>query len=316
MEEKKEIYDLIIIGAGPAGVTAGVYAARKKIRTLLITKEFGGQSVVSESIENWTGEISIKGKDLAEKMKNHVKYYESEDFVIKEFSLVEKIEKNENNNFSVKTNDGKIFESRAIIIASGSKRRKLEIPGADKFEHKGLTYCASCDGPLFTDKDVVVVGGGNSGFEAASQLLAYCKSVAILHRRNEFKAEELMKEQVLSNKKTVSILNAEITEVFGDEFVTGIKYIDKNSGEEKTLNVSGVFVEIGAIPATNFIDKNLVDKNQSNEITVDHRNCRTSQEGIWAAGDVNDGLYQQNGIALGDGVKAVEDAYQYLQKKQ
>ena len=183
---------------------------------------------------------------------------------------------------------------------------------ADKFEHKGLTYCASCDGPVFTGKDVVVIGGGNSGFESASQLMAYCNSVTILQRSDKFNAEETMVETVLKNKNVKGILNAETTEIFGNDFVEGIKYIDKTTGEEKTLNVSGVFVEIGSIPATDFIQEGLVEKDNFGQIIVDHKTMRSSQEGIWAAGDCNDGIYKQNGVAIGDGVKAIENIYGYL----
>lgn len=310
----KNIFDLIIIGAGPAGVTAGVYATRKKIKTLIITKDFGGQSVVSEFVENWTGEIKISGKDLAKKMKEQLEHYKSDDFIIKEFSLVNSILKNTNNNFEVRTKSGEIFESKTVLITSGAQRRKLTVEGADEFEHKGSTYCASCDGPLFANKDVVVIGGGNSGFESASQLLAYCKSVTLLHRGSEYRAEETVVEQVLNNKKMTGILNAKISEIFGSNFVEGIKYKDKND-EEISLDVAGVFIEIGAIPATNFIENNLVKKNEIGEIIVNHKTCESSLEGLWVAGDANDGLYKQNGVAIGDGVKAIENIYNYLQKK-
>lgn len=312
MNKQNNIFDLIIIGAGPAGVAAGVYAARKKIKTLLITKDFGGQSVVSETIENWVGEISISGEDLAKKLEDHIKHYKSSNFVIKEFAFVESIEKKEDKIFEVKINLGDTFQTKTILINTGAKRRKLTVPGADKFEHKGLTYCASCDGPLFTDKDVVVIGGGNAGFESASQLLAYCKSVTLLHRNEKYNAEETMVEQVLSNRKMTGILQANISEIFGSEFVEGIKY--RVDGDEKILKVFGVFVEIGAVPASDFISSNLVEKNKFKEIIVDHKTCQSSQAGIWAAGDINDGLYKQNGIAIGDGVKAIEDIYNYLQK--
>ncbi len=307
------IFDLIIIGAGPAGTTAGIYAARKKIKTLIITKDFGGQSVVSESIENWTGELNISGKNLAKKLEQHLKHYQSDDFIIKEFTFVKNILKNKNNFFEVITNTGENFQAKTILINTGAQRRKLTVTGADIFEHKGLTYCASCDGPFFTDKDVVIIGGGNAGFESASQLLAYCKSVTLLHRGEKYKSEETMMEQVLSNKKMKGLLNVEISEVFGTNFVEGIKYKNTKTNEETELKVSGVFVEIGAIPASDFLN-NLVEKNSFGEIIVNHKTCQTSLAGVWAAGDVNNGIYKQNGIAIGDGVKAIEDIYNYLQK--
>lgn len=312
MTENKKMYELIIIGGGPAGATAAVYAARKKLKTLVLTKDFGGGSTVSDTIENWTAEIEIKGKDLAKKIGDQVKHYISDDFEVKEFQEVKSVEKVEEKKFKVTTMFGEEFLTEAVLISTGGKRRKLTVPGADKFEHKGLTYCASCDGPVFTDKDVVVIGGGNSAFESASQLMAYCKSVKILNRGEKFRAEETMVESVFKNEKVEGILNGDITEVFGDEFVTGIKYLDKNSGEEKTLDLSGVFVEIGSIPATDFISDELVEKDKFKQIIVDHLTMRTSQEGVWAAGDCNNGIYKQNGVAIGDGVKAIENIYGYL----
>jgi len=312
MTEKKEIkkYELIIIGGGPAGATAAVYAARKKLNTLVLTKDFGGGSVVSDTIENWTGEIEIKGKDLAQKIGDQVRHYKSETFEVKEFQEVKSVEKVEDKKFKVVTMFGEEFLTEAVLITTGGKRRKLTVPGADKFEHKGLTYCASCDGPVFTDKDVVVIGGGNSAFESASQLMAYCKSVKILNRTGEFRAEPTMVESVLKNENVQGILNTNITEVLGDEFVTGIKYTE--NGEEKEMELSGVFVEIGSVPATDYIQESLVEKNKYNEIIVNHLTMETSQKGIWAAGDCNDGLYRQNGVAIGDGVKAIENIYGYL----
>jgi alkyl hydroperoxide reductase subunit F len=309
MKEKE--YELIIIGGGPAGVAAGVYAARKKLKTLVITKDFGGQSMVSETIENWIGEIIIKGVDLQKKLADNIKHYRSDDFVINEFQFVESILKVDEG-FEVKNNLGKTFFTKSVIVTTGAKRRQLQVSGAKEFEHKGLTYCASCDGPLFTGKDVVVIGGGNSGFESASQLLAYARSVTLLHRGSEYRAEPQMVENVLANEKMFGILNANIYEVFGDSFVNGIKYTDMISKKEVKLDVSGVFVEIGAIPATDFISEDLIEKDNIKQIKIDHRNGRTSQAGIWAAGDCTDSLFKQNNIAMGDAVKCIEDIYSYL----
>jgi thioredoxin reductase len=236
-----------------------------------------------------TGEIEIKGLDLAKKLENHVKHYISDTFEVKEFQEVKGVEKVEGENgggfaaaqkdlFKITTLFGEEFLTEAVLITSGGKRRKLPVPGADKFEHKGVTYCASCDGPVFTDKDVVVIGGGNSAFESASQLMAYCKTVTILNRGEEFRAEPTMVETVLKNENVKALTNANITEVLGDEFVTGIKYTE--NGEEKELNLSGVFVEIGSVPATDFVQEGLVEKNNYNEIIVNHLTMETSQKGI------------------------------------
>ncbi len=248
---------------------------------------------------------------MQEKLEKHIKHYASDDFVIKEYQEVTELKK-DGEEFVVKTSFGSEYRAKAVLITSGAKRRKLAVKGADIFEHKGLTYCASCDGPLFTDKDVVVIGGGNSGFESASQLLAYAKSVTLLQRGPKYNAEPTMVENVLANPKMTGILNADISEVYGSDFVEGIKYKDMEGGEEKDLKVSGAFVEIGAIPATGFIEEGLVEKDNFGQIKIDHRNGRTSQKGLWAAGDCSDSIFKQNAIAMGDAVKAIEDLYSFL----
>ena len=306
------IYDLIIIGAGPAGTSGAVYAARKQLKTLMITSEFGGQSVVSEKIYNWIGTPEISGGELAKSFRDHVKYYEGEYLQVKENSRVSKIEKLDKN-FKVITESGETFETRGVLITAGSSRRRIDssIPGADALEHKGLTYCASCDGPIFSGMDVAVLGGGNAALETAAQLLAYCSSVTIIQRSGEFKADEITIEKVLANPKAKAIMNAQITEILGDKFVTGLKYKDV-SGEHE-LPVKGIFVEIGQIPNTSFVE-GLVSLDEYKRIKIDPRTKMTSVPGIWAAGDCTDILYHQNNIAAGDAVTALEDAYMYLHK--
>ncbi len=303
-------YELIILGGGPAGVSASVYASRKQLKTLLIAKEFGGQSTVSEDIQNWIGFPSISGNDLAKSFKTHVETYKGEVLTIKEGEYVESITKNDGG-FSVKT-DKDTYTTKAVLIATGSHRRQLEAEGADRLEHKGLTYCASCDGPIFTGQDVAVIGGGNAAFETAAQLLAYTKSVTLLNRSDSFKADEVTVEKVLAHPHMTAITNAEILEVHGDKFVSGISY--KKDGETQTLDVTGIFVEIGAVPTTGFAE-GLVDMTPYKQIKVDPKNQRTSVEGVWSAGDCTDGLYHQNNIAAGDAVKALEDIYLWLNTK-
>lgn len=306
------IYDLIIIGGGPAGVSAGIYAARKRLKALFLTDEFGGQSSVSPSIENWIGVISISGQDLAKKLRDHLENYRGENLDIVEHTRVTKIEKNENG-FRVFANNEQTYESKTILITTGSSRRKLSVPGADEFEHKGITYCASCDAPLFGGMDVAVIGGGNAGFETASQLLAYAKSVTLLHKNSEFKADKITVNKVLLDPKMKAISNAVITGVKGDKFVSSLTYKDTVSGEEHELPVQGIFVEIGHQPATDFV-KEILQTNEYGAIVVDPRNQRTNVAGIWAAGDCTDRLYHQNNIAAGDGTVALEDIYNYLIK--
>ena len=306
-------YDLIIIGGGPAGVSASVYAARKRLKTLFITSEWGGQSVVSEKIYNWIGTESIGGAELAESFKRHALANAGADLEVKEGFKVTKVEKKENN-FLVTTDASESFETKTVLVASGSGRRKLEAVGADRLEHKGLTYCASCDGPLFADMDVVVIGGGNAGFESAAQLLAYCKSVTLLNRSEVFRADEVTVEKVLSNPKMTAIKNAQTVEVKGEKFVEGLVYKDVKSGEEKTLNVSGVFVEIGQIPNTDFL-KDILPLDEIGRVKIDFATQKTEVPGIWAAGDCTNVLYHQNNIAAGDAVRALEDIYLAIHTK-
>ena len=308
------IYDLIILGGGPAGVAGAVYAARKRLETLLITEEFGGQSSVSETIYNWIGTPAISGAQLAKDLKKHAEDYNGKSLTLMEGVRGEKIQKKDNV-FVVNTNDGKSFETRSVLVTTGSKRRKLEVPGAEEFENKGITYCASCDGPLFSDQDVVVIGGGNAGFESALQLVAYCKSVTLIHRSAEFRADEITVEKLRSNPKTKIIINADILKVSGTQFVESITYKDKVSGEEFTLPVTGIFVEVGQLPNTDFLGDS-VDLDAGKKIVVDPMNQRASVAGIWAAGDATNGLYHQNNIAAGDAVKALEDLYIWVHKNK
>jgi NADH-dependent peroxiredoxin subunit F len=307
------IYDLAIIGGGPAGVAAGVYAARKQLKTIFVTESFGGQSVESMGVENWIGTINIPGQEFAKILEAHLRAYAGDVVEIKVAEKVESIESvkgsdNSTQKFLIKTAKN-LFESSAILITTGSKRRKLEVPGATEFENKGISYCASCDGPIFADQDVAIIGGGNAAFETAAQLLAYSKSVVLLNRSNEFKADPITVNKVLSNPKMKATKGATLKEIKGDKFVSSLVY-DEN-GVEKEISVSGIFAEIGLIPSTDIV-KNLVKLNEYNQIVVDSKNQRTSLAGIWAAGDSTDGLYHQNNIAAGDAVKALEDIYLYL----
>jgi alkyl hydroperoxide reductase subunit F len=305
-------YDLIIIGGGPAGIAAGVYAARKKVRTLTLTYDFGGQSSVSADIQNWIGNKSISGEQLAKDLKAHLYGYESADFVIKEGVKVTKVEAR-GKNFAVTTDGGETFETRAVFVGTGAERRKLTVPGAAEYEHKGITYCATCDGPLYADQDVVVIGGGNAAFETAVQLLAYCQSVTLINRSDTFRADEITVEKVRANPKMKIITNAELLSFSGNKFVESLKYKDVKTDTEHELATQGVFVEIGLIPTTWFV-KDLVQLNEIGQVIVDPRNQATNIPGIWAAGDCTNGLYHQNNIAAGDAIKALEDIYQYLHR--
>lgn len=304
-------YELIIIGGGPAGAAAGVYAARKKIKTLIVTRDWGGQSSESLGIQNWIGAIKIPGGEFGKLLRDHVAYYAGETVEMRDGESVEKVVK-EGQKFKVKTNREE-YESRAVLVATGSRRRKLEVPGARELEGKGIVYCASCDGPLFADQDVAVIGGGNAALESAAQLMAYCKSVTLLNRSANLRADPITLEIISKNPKVKIIKNAVVKEIKGDRFVSSLVYEDAKTGERRALPVTGVFVEIGLLPATSFAE-GLVEMTEYKQIKVDPKNQRTSLEGVWAAGDATDGLFHQNNIAAGDAVKALEDIYLELQR--
>lgn len=306
------MYDLIIIGGGPGGIAAGVYASRKQLNTLFVTKEWGGQSTVSPDIQNWIGTPNISGEDLAKNMENHLKTYAGDFVTIRENSLVTNIVKNDNT-FLVTFDNNDTVESRTVLVATGSKRRRLPTAGADMFEHKGITYCATCDGPMFSGQDVVVIGGGNAAFETAAQLLAYTKSVTLLQRGEKYRADPITIEKVLANENMTGILNANLTNIKGDNFVSGLTYADADDVSHD-IDTTGIFVEIGMIPNTDFL-QNTVELDDYNRIKIDPWTQKTNTEGIWAAGDCTNIKYHQNNISAGDAVKALEDIYIHLKTK-
>ncbi|MCD5381232.1 MAG: FAD-dependent oxidoreductase [Candidatus Pacebacteria bacterium] len=307
------MYDLLIIGGGPSGTSAGVYASRKQLKTLFVTKDWGGQSTVSPDIQNWIGTPSISGDQLAKDLRGHLEAYAEGVVDIISDQTITKLEKT-GETYTATLSDNSTHEAKAILISTGSQRRRLSIPGADTFEHKGVTYCASCDGPVFAGQDVAVIGGGNAGFETAAQLLAYAKSVTLLQRGPAYKADPVTVEKVLAHENMTGILNAETTAVEGDKFVSGLSYKDLETGEEKTLAVTGIFAEIGMIPNTNFAD-GIVERDQYNRIVIDPWTQKTSANNVWAAGDCTNVKYHQNNISAGDGVKALEDIYVTLKAK-
>ncbi len=314
------IYDLVIIGGGPAGVAAGIYAGRKKIKTLFITDFFGGQSIVSNNIQNWIGFKSITGFEFAQILEDHLRT--QEDLEIIDNDLVIKIQKKENQGnlfpiFILETQKGKIFETKTILIATGSRRRKLNVPGEKEFEGKGVFYCATCDAPLMKDKKAAVIGGGNAGLEAVIDLLPYAQKIYLLEIGEKLKGDQITQDKIKNQQKVEIILKAQTKEIFGSEsgFVKGLRYFDLKNQEFKELEVDGVFIEIGSLPNSEIV-KDLVNLNQFGEIIVDPKTQATSCPGIWAAGDVTDGLYKQNNIAAGDAIKAVLNIAEFLQKIQ
>ncbi|MDO8676850.1 MAG: FAD-dependent oxidoreductase [Candidatus Azambacteria bacterium] len=302
------MYDLIIIGGGPAGAAAGVYAGRKKLKTLIITEGFGGQSLVSDNIENWIGLKKVSGFELGKMMEEHVRVY-GEEVEIKMPEKAVSVKKIEG--FEVTTDKGGVYQSKTIIISSGGKRRRLAIPGEDKFDGRGVSYCSTCDAPIFKDKIVAVIGGGNAGLEATIDLFPYASKIYLINRKAELVGDPPTQEEVRKSPKITIINNAQAQEIFGDKFVTALKYLDKQDNQIKELAVDGIFVEIGSVPNSEFM-KGLVEMNSGGEIIVDHKTGATSHDGIFAAGDVTDEIYKQNNISAGDGVAAALSAYNYL----
>lgn len=305
--------DLIIVGGGPAGASAAIYAARKRLKTVFITVDWGGQSAVSSEIQNWIGTPKIMGADLADSLKKHVLEYKGEYLEIVSPAWALEL-KTFDDHVEVVTKE-KTYSASAVIVATGAERRKLEVPGADTYDQKGLTYCASCDGPLFADMDVAVIGGGNAAFETALQLVAYCKSVTMLNRSDVFRADEITVASAKAHPNLKIITGAVPTEVVGEQFVTGLKWKDTKSGAEQLLPVAGIFVEIGLLPNSGWV-KGTLELNEVGQIKVDPRTLRTSHPRVWAAGDITDGIYHQNNIAAGDAVKALEDVYMFIRKNR
>jgi alkyl hydroperoxide reductase subunit F len=302
----QRIYDLIIIGAGPAGITAAVYAARKKIDTLVVTKDIGGQAALSGDIQNYTGYQFISGPELAEKFEEHMRKF---NFDIRENEEVTKLVTKQNN-FLVVT-DKNSYRAKTVIIASGKKSRELGVSGEKEFKNKGLVYCATCDAPLFSEDDVAVIGGGNSALDATLQLMNIANYVYIINIADYLTGDEIMQEKIRKSKKVSILNNSQVIEILGDNFVNAIK-IEKDKKEE-TLAVQGIFVEIGLIPNSDFaVDLN---KTKSREIKVNNKN-ETNIPGIFAAGDVTDVFEKQIIIAAGEGAKATLSVFRYLSSRK
>lgn len=298
----KKIYDLVIIGAGPAGITAAVYAARKKMDPLVITKDIGGQASLSGDIQNYTGYQFITGPELAIKFEEHMRRF---NFDIKENEEVKELI-SKKGTFLVKT-DKDNYQAKTVIVASGKRSRELGVTGEREFRNKGLTYCATCDGPLFAGRDVAVIGGGNSALDAALQLIKIVNYIYIINITDSLTGDGIMQEKIRADNKVSIFNNSRVKEILGDSFVQAIKI--EEDKEEKVLDVQGIFVEIGLIPNSEFAS--YLEKNERKEIVVNQRN-ETNIPGIFAAGDVTNVPEKQIIIAAGEGAKAVLSAFRYL----
>ena len=302
----KKIYDLVIIGAGPAGITAAVYAARKKMNPLVVTKDIGGQASLSGDIQNYTGYQFISGPELAIKFEEHMRKF---NFEIKENEEVKELISRKGT-FLVKT-DKDNYQAKTVIVASGKRSRELGVTGERKFRNKGLTYCATCDGPLFAGRDVAVIGGGNSALDAALQLIKIANHIYIINITDSLTGDGIMREKIRVDNKVSIFNNSRVKEILGDSFVRAIKI--EEDKEEKILAVQGIFVEIGLIPNSEFAPS--LEKNERKEIIVNQRN-ETNIPGIFAAGDVTNVPEKQIIIAAGEGAKAVLSAFRYLSTRK
>ncbi|OGZ64744.1 MAG: hypothetical protein A3A98_02015 [Candidatus Staskawiczbacteria bacterium RIFCSPLOWO2_01_FULL_40_39] len=304
------IYDLIIIGAGPAGVSAAVYAARQRLSMLIISKDIGGQvAKKAVDIENYPGFDKISGPELVELYQKQLK---ANNLEVTQDEVVG-IEKKDAK-FLISTKSGKTYEAISVIITSGASSRLINVPGEEEFAGKGVSYCSLCDGPVFKNKIVAVIGGGNNGFESALFLSNYVPKVYILEYGAKTNADQENTELVAKHKNIEIITNAKVVKIEGKVFVESITYQDLTANTEKTLEVKGVFVEIGYIPATTFVN-GLVDLNNKGEIMFDANTLATKTPGLFSAGDCNVSKYKQIVMASGEGAKAALSAYEYIKKQ-
>lgn len=308
--------DLIIIGAAAAGCSAAIYAARRNLDFKIITEDIGGEVAKAGEVENWPGQIHTTGEQLAEEFHEHIKSYNVN---IKNHTEVVDIECNKDY-FSVVTQEGKL-DTKTVIVATGIHPKKLGIPGEQKFKGKGLTYCTVCDGPLFADKTTTTIGAGDAALESALMLSEIADQEYLVtkypnvekHKGGFPKAEDILINKVKENNNIEIIYDALTQKIIGDNMVDKIKYKQKSTGEINEFDTDGVMVHIGVVPNSNFI--NCVEKNNLGEIKID-KLCQTSQEGIFAAGDVTDIPYKQISIAAGHGTTAALSAIDYLNKKK
>lgn len=307
---KRDAYDVLIVGSGPAGAAAAVYSARKGIRTGLMGERFGGQVLDTVDIENYISVPKTEGQKLAGALKAHVSDYDVD--VIDSQSASKLVPAAvEGGLHQIETASGAVLKARSIIIATGAKWRNMNVPGEDQYRTKGVTYCPHCDGPLFKGKRVAVIGGGNSGVEAAIDLAGIVEHVTLLEFAPEMKADQVLQDKVRSLKNVDIVLNAQTTEVKGDgSKVTGTEYRDRVSGDVHSVQLSGIFVQIGLLPNTTWLQGS-IERNRMGEIIIDAK-CETSVKGVFAAGDCTTVPYKQIIIATGEGAKASLSSFDYL----
>ncbi|MCY8786799.1 alkyl hydroperoxide reductase subunit F [Bacillus inaquosorum] len=301
----KEPFDVLVVGGGPAGASAAIYTARKGIRTGVVAERFGGQVLDTMSIENFISVKATEGPKLAASLEEHVKEY---DIDIMNLQRAKRLEKKDL--FELELENGAVLKSKTVILSTGARWRNVNVPGEQEFKNKGVAYCPHCDGPLFEGKDVAVIGGGNSGIEAAIDLAGIVKHVTVLEFAPDLKADEVLQKRLYSLPNVTVVKNAQTKEITGDQSVNGITYVDRETGEEKHVELQGVFVQIGLVPNTEWLD-GTVERNRIGEIIVDKHGA-TSVPGLFAAGDCTDSAYNQIIISMGSGATAALGAFDYL----
>ncbi|QBQ05116.1 alkyl hydroperoxide reductase subunit F [Sporosarcina pasteurii] len=307
--ENKEPFDVLVVGGGPAGASAAIYAARKGVRTGIVADRFGGQILDTATIENFISVNRTEGPKLAASLEEHVKDYEIEVMNLQTATGLEKKDL-----FEIELENGAVLKSKSVILSTGASWRNVGVPGEAEFRNKGVAYCPHCDGPLFEGKDIAVIGGGNSGIEAAIDLAGIVNHVTVLEFASELKADSVLQDRLYKLPNVTVVKNAQTKEITGTDSVNGITYIDRDTNEEHHIELAGVFVQIGLVPNTNWLG-NAVERNNFGEIIVDKRGA-TNVPGVFGAGDCTDSAYKQIIISMGSGATAALSAYDYLGKTE
>lgn len=303
--DNKDPYDVLVVGGGPAGSSAAIYAARKGIRTGIVAERFGGQVLDTMSIENFITVKETEGPKLVASLEEHVKEYNIDVMNLQKATKIAK-----NDLFELELENGATLKSKSVIISTGARWRNVNVPGEQEYKNKGVAYCAHCDGPLFEGKDVAVIGGGNSGIEAAIDLAGIVNHVTVLEFADTLKADEVLQKRAYSLPNVTIITNAQTTEITGDDNVNGITYVERDTNEEKHVALQGVFVQIGLVPNTEFL-AGVVERTPMGEIIVD-KHGQTNVPGLFAAGDCADTAYKQIIVSMGSGATASLGAFDYL----
>ncbi|MBP1082158.1 alkyl hydroperoxide reductase subunit F [Bacillus capparidis] len=301
----KDPYDVLVVGGGPSGASAAIYAARKGIRTGIVAERFGGQVQDTMSIENFISVKRTEGPKLVASLEEHVKEY---DIDVMNLQRANRIEKKDL--FELELESGAVLKSKSVIVSTGARWRNVGVPGEQEFKNKGVAYCPHCDGPLFEGKDVAVIGGGNSGIEAAIDLAGIVKHVTVIEFNPELKADDVLQKRLYSLPNVTVIKNAQTKEITGTDNVNGITYVERDTEEEKHIELQGVFVQIGLVPNTDWLAET-VERNRIGEIVIDKHGA-TNVSGLFAAGDCTDGPYNQIIISMGSGANAALGAFDYL----